>query len=76
MLIEELAEDLRNAGYTAETAAEVEQDYLDFQQVDYHVELFEDKLILSQNTGAKFEIERKEKIALEYLILNKIEEWE
>jgi ATP phosphoribosyltransferase regulatory subunit len=76
MLIEELAEDLRNAGYTAETAAEVEQDYLDFQQVDYHVRLFEDKLILSQNTGAEVEIERKEKIALEYLILNKIEEWE
>ncbi|MFW6001130.1 MAG: ATP phosphoribosyltransferase regulatory subunit [Halanaerobium sp.] len=76
MLIEELAEDLRNAGYTAETAAEVEQDYLDFQQVDYHVQLFEDKLILSQNTGAEAEIERKEKIALEYLILNKIEEWE
>lgn len=76
MLIEELAEDLRNAGYTAETAAEVDQEYLDFQQIDYHVELFEDKLLLRQNTGAEAEIERKEKIALEYLIINKIEEWE
>jgi ATP phosphoribosyltransferase regulatory subunit len=76
MLIEELAEDLRNAGYTAETAAGVDQEYLDFQQIDYHVELFEDRLVLRQNTGAEAEIERKEKIALEYLILNKIEEWE
>lgn len=76
MLIEELAEDLRNAGYTAETAAGVDQEYLDFQQIDYHVELFENKLVLRQNTGAEAEIERKEKIALEYLILNKIEEWE
>jgi len=76
MLIEELAEDLRNAGYTAETALKVEQEYLEFQQIDYHVQLFENKLILTQNTGAEAEIERKEKIALEYLILNKIEEWE
>lgn len=76
IMAEELASDLRRAGFTAEVAQEVSQDYLDFQQIDYHIILKEDKLDLIQNTGAEIEIERKEKEALEYLILNKIEEWE
>jgi len=76
IMAEELASDLRRAGFTAEVAQEVSQDYLDFQQIDYHIILKEDKLDLVQNTGAEIEIERKEKEALEYLILNKIEEWE
>ena len=76
MMAEELASDLRGAGFIAEVAQEVSEDYLDFQQIDYHIILKADKLDLIQNTGAEVEIDRKEKEALEYLILNKIEEWE
>lgn len=72
----ELAEDLREAGFVAELDNQVEAEYLDFQQVDFKIFLKTDKVILKQSGRQKAVIERKQKEALEYLILNKIEEWE
>ena len=72
----ELAEDLRNAGFVTEVYNEADKEYLDFQQIDFKISLQADKLELKQNGGESTVIERNQKEALEYLILNKIEEWE
>ncbi|KXS49000.1 ATP phosphoribosyltransferase regulatory subunit [Halanaerobium congolense] len=72
----ELAEDLRNAGFVTEVYNNADQEYLDFQQVDFEIYLKNDGLELKQYGGETTEIERNQKEALEYLILNKIEEWE
>ncbi|MGP3778597.1 ATP phosphoribosyltransferase regulatory subunit [Halanaerobium saccharolyticum] len=72
----ELAEDLRRAGFVAEVYNGANKEYLDFQQVNFEICLEADKLELKQNGGASAVIERNQKEALEYLILNKIEEWE
>ncbi len=71
----ELAEDLRNAGFVTEVYNEADSEYLDFQQVDFEINLEAENLELKQNGGAGTVIERNQKEALEYLILNKIEEW-
>jgi len=72
----ELAEDLRNAGFVTEVYNNADKEYLDFQQVDFEIYLKSDMLELKQYGGEITEIERNQKEALEYLILNKIEEWE
>lgn len=72
----ELAEDLRNAGFVVEVYNGADKEYLDFQQVNFEICLKTDKLELKQNGGETAVIERNQKEALEYLILNKIEEWE
>jgi len=72
----ELAEDLRNAGFVAEVYNGAGREYLDFQQVNFEICLEAEKLELKQNGGETAVIERNQKEALEYLILNKIEEWE
>ena len=72
----ELAEDLRNAGFVAEVYNKADREYLDFQQVDFEICLKADILELKQYGGAQTVIKRNQKEALEYLILNKIEEWE
>ncbi|PUU91916.1 ATP phosphoribosyltransferase regulatory subunit [Halanaerobium sp.] len=72
----ELAEDLRNAGFVTEVYNGADSKYLDFQQVDFEINLEAENLELKQNGGASTVIERNQKEALEYLILNKIEEWE
>ncbi|TDO90078.1 ATP phosphoribosyltransferase regulatory subunit [Halanaerobium saccharolyticum] len=75
-LASELAEDLRNAGFVTEVYNGADSKYLDFQQVDFVINLEADNLELKQYGGASAKIERNQKEALEYLILNKIEEWE
>jgi len=72
----ELAEDLRNIGFVAEVYNKADREYLDFQQVDYKIYLKADTLKLRKNNGEESIIEKNKKEALEYLILNKIEEWE
>ncbi|RAK11699.1 ATP phosphoribosyltransferase regulatory subunit [Halanaerobium saccharolyticum] len=72
----ELAEDLRNAGFVTEVYNGAGREYLDFQQIDFVISLQADQLELKQYGGSSAEIERNQKEALEYLILNKIEEWE
>ena len=72
----ELAEDLRNIGFVAEVYNKADREYLDFQQVDYKIYLKDDTLKLRKNNGEESIIEKNKKEALEYLILNKIEEWE
>ncbi len=72
----ELAEDLRNAGFVTEVYNEADREYLDFQQVNFEICLDAEQLELKQNGGETAVIERNQKEALEYLILNKIEEWE
>mgnify|MGYP006426789677 CR=1 FL=1 len=69
-------EDLRNSGFVTDVYNKSDKEYLDFQQVDFEILLKADKLELKQNGGASTLIERNQKEALEYLILNKIEEWE
>jgi len=72
----ELAEDLRNAGFVAEVYNGADKEYLNFQQVNFEICLKAEELELKQNGGASTVIERNQKEALEYLILNIIEEWE
>jgi ATP phosphoribosyltransferase regulatory subunit len=72
----ELAEDLRNAGFVTEVYNGADREYLDFQQVNFEICLGAEQLELKQNGGETAVIERNQKEALEYLILNKIEEWE
>ena len=72
----ELAEDLRNIGFVAEVYNRADREYIDFQQVDYKIYLTADKLELRKNNGEEAIIQKNKKEALEYLILNKIEEWE
>ena len=72
----ELAEDLRNANFVAEVLNRVDREYLDFQQVDYEIILKADKVELIEKSGEKTVIRRNQKEAIEYLILNKIGEWE
>ena len=72
----ELAEDLRNIGFVAEVYNKADREYLDFQQVDYKIYLKAETLKLRKNNGEESIIEKNKKEALEYLILNKIEEWE
>ena len=72
----ELAEDLRNSGFVAEVYNEADKEYLDFQQIDFEIVIKAEELKLKQNGGASAVIKRKQKEALEYLIFNKIEEWE
>jgi ATP phosphoribosyltransferase regulatory subunit len=72
----ELAEDLRNAGFVTEVYNGADREYLDFQQVNFEICLQAENLELKQNGGASTVIERNQKEALEYLILNKVEEWE
>ena len=72
----ELAEDLRNAGFVAEVYNGADKEYLNFQQVNFEICLKAEELELKQTGGASTVIERNQKEALEYLILNKIEEWE
>jgi ATP phosphoribosyltransferase regulatory subunit len=67
---------LRNAGFVTEVYNGADSKYLDFQQVDFEINLEAENLELKQNGGASTVIERNQKEALEYLILNKIEEWE
>lgn len=72
----ELAADLRNAGFVVEVYNGADQEYLNFQQVNFEICLKAEKLELKQTGGEEAVIERNQKEALEYLILNKIEEWE
>jgi ATP phosphoribosyltransferase regulatory subunit len=72
----QLAEDLRNENFVTEVYNGGDQKYLDFQQVNFEICLKTDKLELKKNGGETAVIERNQKEALEYLILNKIEEWE
>ncbi|MGM0499799.1 MAG: ATP phosphoribosyltransferase regulatory subunit [Bacillota bacterium] len=72
----ELAEDLRNVGFVAEVYNRADREYIDFQQVDYKIHLKADELELRKNNGEEAIIQKNKKEALEYLILNKIEEWE
>ncbi|MFN2341402.1 MAG: ATP phosphoribosyltransferase regulatory subunit [Halanaerobium sp.] len=72
----ELAADLRNAGFVVEVYNGADQKYLNFQQVNFEICLKAEKLELKQTGGEEVVIERNQKEALEYLILNKIEEWE
>lgn len=72
----ELAEDLRNIGFVAEVYNRADREYIDFQQVDYKIHLKVDELELRKNNGEEAIIQKNKKEALEYLILNKIEEWE
>lgn len=72
----ELAEDLRNAGFVTEVYNNADKEYLDFQQVDFEIYLKSESLELKQYSGETAKIKRNKKEALEYLILNKIEEWE
>jgi ATP phosphoribosyltransferase regulatory subunit len=72
----ELAADLRNAGFVVEVYNGADKEYLNFQQVNFEICLKAEKLELKQTGGEEAVIERNQKEALEYLILNKIEEWE
>jgi ATP phosphoribosyltransferase regulatory subunit len=72
----ELAADLRNAGFVVEVYNGADKEYLNFQRVNFEICLKAEKLELKQTGGEEAVIERNQKEALEYLILNKIEEWE
>lgn len=72
----ELAEDLRNIGFVAEIYNKADREYLDFQQIDYKINLKKNEVELRKNNGEEVIIQKNKKEALEYLILNKIEEWE
>jgi ATP phosphoribosyltransferase regulatory subunit len=72
----ELAADLRNAGFVVEVYNGADKEYLNFQRVNFEICLKAEKLELKQTVGEEAVIERNQKEALEYLILNKIEEWE
>ena len=72
----ELAEDLREAGFTAEVSNSAQKEYLKFQQINYTITLKEQEVELAQTAGESTVIKRNQKEALEYLIINKIEEWE
>jgi len=71
-----LAEDLRKAGFAAEVYNGADKEYLDFQQIDFEIYIKEKTLELKQTGGEISVLQRNRKEALEYLILNKIEEWE
>ncbi len=72
----ELAADLRNTGFVVEVYNGADKEYLNFQQVNFEICLKAEKIELKQTGGEEAVIERNQKEALEYLILNKIEEWE
>lgn len=72
----ELAEDLRKANFVAEVLNRVDREYLDFQQIDFEIILKANKVELIEKSGEKTVIRRNQKEAIEYLILNKIGEWE
>lgn len=71
----ELAEALRELNYTAELLNDVDQDYLDFQQIEYHIDIKEAELNLYRNNGAQSKMARGQDQLLN-LVLKKIEEWE
>ncbi|MGM0603483.1 MAG: ATP phosphoribosyltransferase regulatory subunit [Bacillota bacterium] len=71
----ELAEDLREAGFAAEVYNGADKEYLDFQQIDFEIYIKNENIELKQNNGEKAVFTKNRKEALEYLILNKIEEW-
>ena len=71
----DLAESLREINYTAELINDVDQSYLDFQQIEYHIDIKEEQLNLYRNNGAQAEINRNQRQLLD-LVLKKIEEWE
>ncbi|RCW50792.1 MULTISPECIES: ATP phosphoribosyltransferase regulatory subunit [unclassified Halanaerobium] len=71
-----LAEDLREAGFAAEVYNGADKEYIDFQQIDFEIYIKEKCLELKQTGGEIAVLKRNRKEALEYLILNKIEEWE
>lgn len=71
----DLAEALREINYTAELINNVEKSYLDFQQIEYHIDIREEQLNIYRNNGEQAEIKRDQK-KLSDLVLKKIEEWE
>lgn len=72
----DLAESLRGLNFIVEVYNQVDQEYIDFQQIDYKICLEPDQLILNKYNGQKSIIKRNQKEALEYLILKEIEECE